>query len=473
MVDRKGSDSIRLSIAPLDAIFVTCSQNYAFDAPNDPSGASMLVTFTFENFRSFADVAHLSLIANRADKSLPGALMHADEKKGVSLLAAAAIFGPNAAGKTSVIEALRYMRAAVVHSQVAWSPGSGTRVVPHVLSESQKDSTFEVVIIMSGVRYRYGFSVNKRHFSREWLYSYPVGRERMLFERVTAPSEGGEYETKVTYGKHFSGGERSNDPIRRRTRSNSLFLSALAQDNHEDGSVIYEWFSSSLRIVNPGVFTEIEEAGFLARMCFKFPAFKASALELLRAADANLVDINLTEHAEPVRPVKDGVNREWHEKNARYEIDFVTAHEGGTFSLPLSEQSRGIQRLVSVLVDLIFSYTLSEVLVIDEVESSLHPQIVNLIVDMYQENADARRAQIIFTTHDTQLLNPTHMRRDQIWFVERQSGRSHLYPLTEFSPRNDENLERGYLRGRYGAIPALGFNPESFSAKGVTRGGQE
>lgn len=418
----------------------------------------MLISFSFENFKSFADRAELSLVANNADKTHPGATIVLDEEQDMSVLPSAAIYGANAAGKTNVILALQFMRWAVMRSQAAWEPGTRIPITCHTLRED-RPSTFEVSIFVNGTRYRYGFSTDKQIFIKEWLYSYPSKRERVLFERETISTENG-YVVQVRYGPSFEGNRRALKYTEDRTRPNSLYLSSAAQDNHGQALIISEWFSRSLTIETLERPREFSDIAFAARMCAEHPAIKSEMLALIRSADSNIVDI-LTEEGPEISTTRSENMSEFERKNARYDVHFLSMSGTDKIILPMSVQSRGVKKMFAIGTMIIFSLMFGEVLVIDELETSIHPHVASMIVELFQSpSTNKNNAQLIFSTHETRFLNIRSLRRDQIWFVEKENTFSHLYPLLEFAPRKDESLENGYLRGRYGAIPALGYIPE-------------
>lgn len=431
----------------------------------------MLLSFTAENFKSFRQRATLSMVARRAEKTLKGALLSAGNALPAKdrVLPAAAIYGANAAGKSNFLLALLYMRVAVNDSQVKWKGGSGTRFDPNV-AESDGDGWFEASLYAEGTKYRYGFRVTKTHFSEEWLYSYPKNRERLLFRRSTeiADVESVDDSVKATVqssieiGPSLEGDRREHDSSFRRTRENSLFLSAAAQDNQADCMVVEKWFRTT---IIPESKLNVSEAhqkstSYLAE---RYPNFKSLLLPLLRAADPCIKEIVIEKPTQDTDLVEEGAGKDPAEG---YKVYFVVCSEGGDKRIPFSKQSRGVKRLYGIASGLITGLKFGNIVVIDELETSMHAHVASQLLALFQNSSsNPYGAQLIFTTHETRLLNLQHLRRDQVWFCERNdSGDSTLFSLLEFSPRKDENFEIGYLRGRYGAVPLAGIDPSWLQA---------
>lgn len=425
-------------------------------APQSLLGGPMLISFTFENFRSFLGKSTLSLEAHAAHKEISGALIQLPEtaSRTTHLLAAAAIYGANAAGKTNVIEAFDYVRDAVLNSQTRWDPSGSTRAQPHFLALAQP-GTFEFECILDGVRFRYGFTATRDRFEAEWLYSYPHKRERLLFER-----RHGE-EIEIKFGNALTGDEREHRSAKRRTRHNSLFLSAAAQENQKECLAIYDWMSKRVNTLTLPI--DEDDYGFTNRVCALELTVKNQVLSILKGADSGISDLVIRKQGnKPVIKDEWATNisdelKEFVSENRDYTVEFVYERDGRRFGIPIFLQSQGTRRLygLSSIVACVLLY--GEVLMIDELESSLHPHISSQIVALFQsQSTNPNGAQLIFTTHDSNLLSADLLRRDQIWFVEKENGSSSLYSLLEFSPRKDESFEANYLRGRYGAVPQDG-----------------
>ncbi|WP_375419911.1 ATP/GTP-binding protein [uncultured Sphingomonas sp.] len=425
----------------------------------------MLISFTLENFKSFQDRTTLSLMARKSDRTLPGALI--GQERGATskhrLLPAVAIYGSNASGKTNLLLGLAYMRQAVLSSQSAWKSGTGTRVDPNA-SSTKRPSFFEVSFQTGGILYRYGFRTRLTHFEEEWLYSYPLGRERLLFKRTakSVAKNGSELtaEYELETGPKLSGDKREHESSFRRTRENSLLLSSLSQDNQVESLRIEKWFRDRF-------ITEIKlnvaafDQGATSKLAHDHKNFKALLLPLLRAADPCISDIVIRKTPDDGEDANDAL-----EDARRHKVSFVVVHNGKKAEIPFEKQSRGIKRLYALSAGMITALKFGKVCIVDELETSMHPHVASQLLALFQNKAsNPKGAQLIFSTHETRLLNLQHLRRDQIWFCERDmEGLSSLFSLIEFSPRKDENFESGYLKGRYGAVPPAGIDPTWLTA---------
>lgn len=449
----------------------------------DVSGVSnhMLIAIRFKNFLSFKGEAELSLVAHAADKTLSSSLINVavSKRKKIDLLPVIAIYGANSAGKTNVLRTITYMKDAVVNSQSKWKPRGNTKFQTFADQNPFKDSgSIEIDFFISDIRYTYGLSATRTHFVEEWLRSYPLGRERELFSRAMhVPPEYDEFqdsgevraEAQFNFSDNFPGDKSYLETIVKKVRHNSLFLSAAAQDNHPLCREIYNWFDE-IEVENISSARDRTNAMVAAGRMAEDSGTKDAILRIMRAADPNLSDIIVrkTEFNSDVPSFVEELGEENKRRfleDFKYSVYFVTKNGDGTITLPFEAQSRGFQKLFALSSRVIDALKSGTSMFIDELETSIHPHLARFIVDLFQnKEVNTGRSQLIFTTHDTNMLDQSLLRRDQIWFVERKGCCSELYSLLEFSPRKDENLERGYLRGRYGAIPALGMDADWLEA---------
>ncbi|HVT15347.1 MAG TPA: AAA family ATPase [Thermoanaerobaculia bacterium] len=422
----------------------------------------MLLRFRVSNFRSIKDEQELSMVANSL-AGPKGPLVHL-EGHGLSMLRVAAIYGANAAGKSNILEALKFMSTAVVGSHRSWRPEGPIPREPFLLDTASRaaPSRFEADFLLDRVRYQYGFRLDSERILEEWLYTYPNRRKRVWFRRDAQTEE------PFEFGKTLRG---QNQTIASLTRGNSLFLSAAAENNHEMLTPLHSWFSTNL-VFN--IHDNIFSAASL------LPGRKLLILNLLKLANLGIADIEAKEFsknqidalAKLFVSIKEfaGIN-----SNVPDNIDFSRVrlielkHSalGGPsgITLPLEKESQGTRAWLSLAGQLLNVLESGAVLCVDELDRSLHPRLALEVVRIFEDpSRNPKNAQLIFNTQDTtllgNLLGGPGLRRDQVWFVEKDStGASHLYPLTDFKPRRDENLERGYLQGRYGAIPFIASAP--------------
>lgn len=302
----------------------------------------------------------------------------------------------------------------------------------------EKPTSFETNFVRDGVRYQYGFSATREKIFEEWLYAYPRGRRQVWFERMG--SDGWHF------GPHLTG---ERERIRRLTRPDALYLSTAAALNHEQLTRVYKWLASiDVRSVErrglPFFLLQREEERT------RDPAMRHRVLTLLRAADVGIADFRF----DKAREDGDGIERLAARMGATRVRTLHQAKDGPVWLDLRNDESLGTQELFFIAVPLLAALEEGTLLVIDEVLSALHPNLIRLLVDLVHRS---ERGQLLMATHETSLLDSRLMRRDQIYFVEKDAnGASHLYSLLEFKPRKDEAFARGYLSGRYGAIPFLG-----------------
>jgi AAA15 family ATPase/GTPase len=421
----------------------------------------MLVQFRVENHRSLRDEQVLSLVATRVGSQDDERLIR-PKGLGEALLPAVALYGANGSGKSNLMSALDFMREAVLGSYRLWEPKSGTPQEPFVLSNKEAESSlYEVDIMVEGVRYRYGFVISAPRVEEEWLYAWPHGRRQVLFQR-----EGENFE----FGKHMHG---ENEAIKSLTRANSLYLSTAAQNNQTQLMGIFGWFREirfelrrgATRSLDPTHTTTLGDLFGTRRQLSLFQedndAYahdRDAIVRLMQAADVGILDLKATDR-ENFRRERGSFRRV-----VGKEHDFFFLHKSQFRAawLPLDWESSGTITLLGIATRLVAVLREGGMLCIDELEASLHPMLALEILRLFNDpKHNPRGAQLIFTTHDTNLLGNAlgdpPLRRDQIWFTEKdETGATKLYPLTDFHPRKEENLERGYLQGRYGAIPFLG-----------------
>ncbi len=414
----------------------------------------MLIEFRIKNFRSLRDEQVLSLVAS-TDKTLLGTnALSTGLKAAPHLLKSAVVYGANASGKSNLIKALQYMRGVVLES-AALQPGQRfDRLHPFKLDGTSGGlpTEFEVSFVLEGVRYQYGFAMNTQRIVSEHLLVYKAFKPQRWFERHVDVDSGKDvYE----FGPGLKGAKNLWEGA---TRPNALFLSTAVQLNSETLHPVFDWFAKRLVIFNE---QSPLSPQFSVQM-LKQEAQRKAICTFLRAADTSIADIEVATKQAMVHSIRfdlaTGKREEEAAEQAVDELRFLHITEHGKATFDLVDESSGTRNLLFLTGPILDILSKGLTLVVDELDTSLHTLLVQALVRLFHKpEANTGGAQLIFTTHDTSLLDAYGLfRRDQVWFVEKRSDQSSsLYPLLDFSPRKNEALERGYLQGRYGALPFL------------------
>ncbi len=421
----------------------------------------MLIEFSVGNFRSFRERVTLSMVAAKLtakEKVLDESNVFAVEGA-PPLLTSAAVYGANASGKSNLVAAIGFMRRFVDRSSMETRPTGSIDVQPFLLSDetADKPSHFEIVFLLEGKRYRYGFEVTQERVETEWLYYVPTQREARLFLRQ------GNW---VELGKAF----REGKEIVERTRPNALFLSVVAQFNGPVAQSVTQWFRQlgivsglndmDMRVHTMRSFVDGTDRDGIRDLVRKLDlGIDDLAVEQVPASDVQFPEDMPGELRSALSPLIDLPGSEHFAVHTVH----LRPKDGGTSAAQVEfdlddQESEGTKKLFALAGLLVSTLRNGRVLVIDELDARLHPTMTREIVSLFNSReANPNHAQLIFTTHDTNLLDNRLFRRDQIWFTEKDRlGATHLYSLAEFRIRNDEAFERNYIRGRYGAIPFLG-----------------
>ncbi len=420
----------------------------------------MLIEFSVTNYRSILERQTLNMAASSYFKELESLnTFIPNQDDGVPrLLRSTVLYGPNASGKSTLIQALQFIHDQVLYSQKESQAGDPIDVLSFKLTAASRaaDSEFEIAFVEHGVRYEYGFRCNRERFTEEWLLAYPLGRAQKWFHRVF-DSEAGKDVYK--FSTSFLGGKTRHGLWKEQTRPNALFFSTAIQLNNEQLKPAFDWFKLRLR-----VFDSVRgfSPSYTLKRCSKDEDRKR-VVEFMNLADLSIADIQLKETVFSADSLPKGMP-------ASIKDEFLKDMAGRKLLKPRffhkdvntaeivefdeSEESDGTRALFAFAGPWLDVIENERVLVVDELDTSLHPLLVHYLVKRLHH--DGNKAQLIFTTHDTTLLSQKLLRRDQVWFMEKDKrSATRLYPLSDFSPRDNEAVERGYLNGRYGGIPFL------------------
>lgn len=441
----------------------------------------MLIRFSTGNFMSFDKEVQLSMVRGRTRRHSDH-IIKDPKPNGIDLLRLALVFGPNASGKSNLAKAMEFARTLIADGT---QPKESIPVVSHKLKEScrQAPSHFEFEFKHKNNCYLYGFELDTDIVHTEWLYRTSTKTQKEIYERTTSKTR----ETLVRFGSAITwNGKEERDFLNfvaKGTRPNQLFLTESIQRNVDKFNDVYSWFEDVLHVVFPESRYPIH--GMLPGTDNKM---RSAVVDYLRDFDTGISDIAFTqaslEQALPNLP--DELRRDILarvESGHAYDMVLSTpehqrfflrigedrsvkvfrmmtrhkmadAEELVEFDLPL--ESDGTQRMLDLIPALIVMSVRDAVFVFDELNRSLHPTLTRTMIEKFLASSSGRGSQMIATTHETGLLDLNMLRRDEIWFTEKdKQGATRLYSLEEFAPRYDKDIRRGYLLGRFGSIPFL------------------
>ncbi len=432
----------------------------------------MVIDFSVKNFRSFRDEQRISFVASNYDKDLPGNVICPELPglEGIKLLKALAIYGANAAGKSNVLTAMMFLDHFIQNSATGLDEGDATGVEPFALcpARPQEPSEFAIRFVAEGVRYHFALVLDREKVLYESLSAFPEGTERVWYEREWNEDTGG-----YDWSPQRPTGFKRDAQIVGYTRKNALFLSTAAKWNNEQLAPIYRWFKQRLQFLRLNADFPMLSPGFTADYMMRGANEKNRVVSLLRHGDFGILSARSQAHdirrEDLPADMPDPIASELVKKKR---LEVVMGHrgvEGREYPLPWEAESSGTQKLFALAGPWLDILQHGRVAGVDEIESSMHPaMVVALLRLLFDPEQNPHNAQIVFTTHNPLLLDPTLLRRDQVWFADKdEEGGTRLYPLSDYKPRKGESLLRGYLAGRYGAVP---FIPNGLLAKEVVDG---
>ena len=418
----------------------------------------MLLEFSVGNYLTLKTNTTLSLAATSIKEHVDTNIFSTER---LDLLKGAVIYGANASGKSNFIKAMSTMRRLVLQS-FEQSSTYKLDIVPFLLNTDteQSASFFETVFIIDNIRYRYGFEVDDKQVHAEWLFEAPKNADKPLFIRE---------EDGIEVMKGFPEGK----DLEERTRENALFLAVADQFNGKIAKKIMQWFNNFITI------SGLSHEGYKG-VTFGMLENKQTSTALLdfyKKLDLGFDDISISKKPfdgkelpkdMPESLVKQLVT----DLEGAFKIDIKTIHKKydakgkaiGQVEFDMrSQESSGTNQLFNISGPVFVVLNDGGVLVVDELDASLHPLLTLAVTKLFNsKDFNRNNAQLIFATHDTNLLYYGNYRRDQIYFIEKdQYGVSDMYSLVEYKEqgktiRKDRSFEKDYIEGRYGAIPFIG-----------------
>lgn len=394
----------------------------------------MLIQFSVENYLSIKDKVVLSLLASKDTEHSEHLIIDGNK----NYLKSSVIYGANASGKSNVLNAFWFMVNYVltshnqqVHKSIDRTPFKFDREMP------ARPSSFEVIFTANGIRYAYGFSVTDKAVTDEYLYYYPNGRQALIFER------------KDTTDFRFTVDVDEQNTLKERTSANKLYLSVASNWSYSKVIPVLEWFASCQIITKHSV----ADAYGLEAEQLKDDDYRRVIASMLRVADLGIQALQIRD-TDPLSTLRNDV---FTNIEAVHTVQ-DTAGNAFSYTLNMTEESDGTNsyfKLIGIVKKALDQGTL---LVADEMDAHLHPLLTKHLVSLFNSaEFNPNGAQLVFTSHNTNLLDLDVLRRDQIWFTEKdeQTAATDLFSLYDFSIRKDAKVEKGYLIGRYGAIPFI------------------
>ncbi len=398
----------------------------------------MLVNFTFKNFRSFKNEMTLSMEAAPIQELSDAVVKSCDEE----LLPVAVMYGANSSGKSNVLKALKAMRDVLLNS-VRLNPKDRLDAEPFSLDLTSGDepTSFEIQFTLNGSRFRYGFDYTADAVIAEWLYEKRPGeREFELFLR-----SGNDF--KISKTRFAEGlGKQSATP------DNRLFVSLVAQLNGKVSQAILDWFSNIDYM--SGMYGK-GYAGKTLEMLFLKQNGASEITSFFEETNLGFMELDVEPESGDEKKMKSETVHRLYDADGNYV---------GTRRFPTEKmESEGTKKIIEIAGPIFDTILNGKILIVDELDAKLHPFLTRKIISLFMDkDINSKGAQLIFATHDTNLLNIQYLRRDQIWFTEKdKSDSTDLYSLVEFRDdagnkvRNDRNIEKDYINGRFGAIPFM------------------
>ena len=412
----------------------------------------MLIEFSVKNFMSFRDKVTLSMERGNGDENLSNIF----NSNGYELLKVASIYGANASGKSNLLKAFTFAILMIRNSNIIPVDGKWAFIKPFLFNDitSKEPSEFEFVILVNNIKYKYFFSTDGNKIYEESLDAYYSQKPTNIFARKNI----NEYT--------FCTDKNKLESLTTNNTENKLFLSTATTWNYDKTRDVFLWFTNSIDTYES--FDTILDQD-LVDYSNNDASLKKFALKLLKEADILIKDINVDYEEKEIDSsmmdmfvpplVKSQGNFKARKVNIELNHEIIDENNNiNVYKLNFNDESQGTRVLFAFAPFLKRAFESTKVIIVDELERSLHPSLIEFIIKLFNnKEINKANSQLIFTTHAINLLNLEIFRRDQIWFTERNpnNGVSDIYPLDSFSVRKDENIQKGYINGRYGAIPFI------------------
>ncbi|MCT7547235.1 ATP-binding protein [Aliarcobacter butzleri] len=420
----------------------------------------MLLQFSVSNYRSIKDKITFSMLSSSKNENT-------FKIKKYNLLNSAVIYGANASGKSNLLRAMAFMGRIVLNKTKVIQSTDTLPHDPFRLNNSTQDasSIFEIVLFIDEIKYRYGFELDNTTVYSEWLYADEKGKESKLFYR---DADDEEYVNSQKFKEGYPFFDNSKSKIK--ISSNQLFIWKC--DREDDGIIsksILKWFNRF------NLIDGLDHGGYISYTMKKMEDlnFKNEMIKLVKTADIGIEDITIEEEDVPLDMIEKlslpaSIKEEILKDGGLKSVSINTYHkkfdkdnnEIGNEIFELDdEESVGTRKFFKMSAPILNTLQEGKILIIDELDASLHPMLTKHLIKLFNDkNINTKNAQLIFATHDTNLLKPEIFKRDQIWFTEKDKyGSTTLYSILEIKGvRANDDFEKQYIQGKYGAVPYLG-----------------
>ena len=423
----------------------------------------MLISFSVQNYRSFADRQSILMSASVGAKRNEQFSFPSNNSFAPYILRSACLFGPNGAGKSTLVEAFNFYREFVISSAKDAQEGERIDVIPFKLDEEWRaqPSEFEATFIYGGILYQYGFAVTADRVCGEWLFARPNQSDtkiRTLFQREY-DSNAGTYYWNIS--KKNVKGEK--ELWKKSTRDNALFLSTAIQLNSTAFKNVFDWIQNNLRVIES---PDRLSPSFTVQQIVSEQRSE-NILGFLQAVDIRIKSIEIEEKGShlsdlvPTEILSDEARSEIRKSmQGKKKFKIMSFHQGTNgelVELDIHEESDGSRVVFSLAGPWLDVLENGYTLIIDELHNSLHPLALKFLVGLFHDpNFNTANAQLIFTSHETSVMKKGFMHQDQVWLLEKgDAENSLLFPLSNYKVRDVSTFQKAYLDGRYGAVPKL------------------
>ena len=420
----------------------------------------MLLNLTFKNYMSYADTCDFSMLANK-DKSHEDNLIKIGKDR---ISKTRIIYGSNASGKTSFINALDFIKIfSMMSNNLVENNRIGVNPYKFRKDAYKVPSEFSLTFVKNNVKYNYSFSCTYEKVINEKLDVYNSAKPTNIFTRTN------------TDDYKFNTDVKKLNEIKTKNTKNKLYLLTAATWNYEKVKPVVEYILNDIIVLHDISQPTKYNINYIIEHN-DLEEYKKFCLDFLNNADISISDFEINmqkvkelgKRAEFMTKIMNVIVNNDPEKMDKFGnsdiFNIKTIHNikdedsSNSYPLELIEESIGTQQLFYFAPALFYTFKEGKTLLIDEIDKSLHPLLVEYIIKkFYDAEINTKNAQLICNTHDTNLLNLDIFRRDEIWFTERNNATAstEMYALSDFSPRKDENIEKAYLLGRYGGIPFI------------------